>query len=216
VERRENRIAAETIARLKKFVPKLREYGKRKAFTKGERSYIQKVNRALRYTDNLYPATKKQAEKFKEQMWQPRKYVRDKETGETYSVPIKGVKVRAFQFRNTGKEVRLHTVRNDLLLTSNGRDYLYWSLDNVSTAAMKKAGEKAFDNFRNSFPAERLAALAERAFKVTKIKAVYLWGARGRCNEGFADMDAFLEWLFDQYSYYADKDAWVNGLVLAI
>lgn len=216
VEKRENRKAAAIVDRLKKFVPKLKEYSKRRTYTEGERRYIARVDKALRYTDNLYPATKKQAEKFSEQMLVPHKYVRDEEANETYSVPIRGIKVQAFQFRNTGREVALHTVRDDLLLTSNGRDYLYWRLDKVTVSAMKKAGEKAFDNFRNSFPAERLAALAERAFSVKKIKAIYLWGSRGRCNEGFADMGAFLEWLFEEYSHYADKDEWVNGLVLAI
>lgn len=207
-EKKANKAAAKIVDEYRKFVPALKNYGRRRTFTEGERRFINRIPKILRFTDHLYPVTKKQAEKFKEQLYVP---------VDIHGEPMKGLpRIDAIQFRNTGATAQIHTVKDDLLMTTNGRNFVYWKLDRVSIAAMKKAGETAFQNFKNAFPAEKIAALAEQAFRQTRVKAVYLWGSRGRCNEGFRDLEHFLEWLFEDYAHYKDKDSWANGIVLAV
>jgi hypothetical protein len=207
-EKRDNKRAAKIVAEYRKFVPALKKYGRRRTYTKSERQFIQRIPKILRFTDHLFPVTEKQAKKFEDQLFVP---------VDIHGEPIRGLpKINAIQFRNTGKDVAIHTVADDLLMATNGRNYVYWKLDRVSVAAMKKAGTEAFQNFRNAFPAEKIARLAEKAFKQTRVKAVYLWGSRGRCNQGFRDLRHFLKWLFEEYAHYVDADQWVNGIVLAV
>ena len=221
IDKRENAKAAKIVDELRKFVPAFKKYGRSRTFTEGERRFIHKVDNMLQYRDELVPIPERKMKQYENQLYTPPgHYVRGSDYEETGELVFKEnrsrIRISAIPIRMRGPETEVHFSKRDMFIRTNNRDYLYWQLDNVSVREMKKKGTEAFKEFRNSFPAERLAALAERAYQVSKVKAVYLWGSHGRCSAGFQTLNKFLEWLFEKYAHYQETDEWVNGLVLMV
>jgi hypothetical protein len=213
-ERTANRKAAKIVDELKKFVPAFKKYGRARTFTDGERRFIHRMDKMLPYRNELVPIPERKMKQYENQLYKPRgKY--DPESGE-YRELRNAPRISAIPIRMRGAEIEIRFSKRDMFLRTNNRDYIYWQLDDVSVRSLKRRGIEAFKEFRNSFPAERLAALAERAYQIAKVKAVYLWGSHGRCAAGFASLNKFLEWLFDKYAHYQETDEWVNGLVLML
>lgn len=213
-EKRENRKAAKIVAELKQFVPAFKKYGRGKTFTEGERRFIHRVDKMLPYRNELVPIPERKMKQYENQLYEPRGRF-DQETG--VYLPLRNApRISAIPIRMRGPEIEVRFSKRDMFIRTNNRDYLYWQLDDVSVRSLKKRGAEAFKEFRNSFPAERLAALAEKAYQVSKVKAVYLWGSRGRCAAGFVTLNKFLEWLFDKYAHYQETEEWVNGLVIMV
>jgi hypothetical protein len=201
-ERTANRKAAKIVDELKNIIPAFKKYGRSRTFTEGERRFIHRVDKAIIYRNELVAIPPRKMKQYENQLYTP--------PHDPY------IKVSAIPMRMLGESVEVHFSKRDMFLRTNKRDYIYWQLDDVSVRSLKKKGTEAFNEFRNSFPAERLAALAERAYKVSKVKAVYLWGSHGRSAAGFQTLKLFLEWLFEKYAHYQETDEWVNGLVLMV
>jgi hypothetical protein len=184
--------------RLAKFAPSLRKYKRRKTLTRYEKSAIARKEKILRYSDHLIPLTKNQAKDLKTQLFAPG--------------------VRAIQLRNTETHARIKRVRDDLIVTSNGRTWVYWKLEreDVKTKkGMKKAAEKAFEM---QFPIEQIAELARKSFDELAPLAVYLWAPSGRVGEGFQTIKQFLNWLYDNWNAgrYTHQEKWVNGIAILL
>jgi hypothetical protein len=179
-----------------KFAPGLKKYKRRKRLNNGEKSAISHKEKILRYSDHLIPVTKKQAKKLKDLLFAPG--------------------VQAIQLRNTAPDARIVRLKKDMVVTSNGRTFIYWRLENVKKGAMKKAAKKIFTEFNATFEIEHLAELAERAFKKLKPIRIYLWAEAGRVGEGFKTFDEFMQWLYEDYSQYKNVERWVNGIAIQV
>lgn len=175
--------------------PALKKYKRRKKLTRWEKGAITRKEKAVKYADNLIPVADKNKKKFKKFFYAPG--------------------VQAIQMRNTGRNVTIQAFQDDILVTSNGRTWLYWSLDNVRPAGMTKAAETVF-GVRGAFPLEQILELASRAFSKPQTLAVGLWTAQGRVGEPFPSMRQFLEWITLQYSSYVDVEKWVNGIAIMV
>lgn len=182
--------------RLAVFAPSLKKYKRRKRLNRWEKGAISRKERVLRYAHNLHPVSKKQALKLKDKLFAPG--------------------VQAIELRNTSEHAAVHFVRDDLFITSNGRTWLYWDLEKFTKSALAHAGEIAFHQVRNAFPIEKIAELAERAFKKPKTKEVYLWATSGRVGEGFEDLESFMEWLAESYGGYNEPQNWIRGLAIRL
>lgn len=184
--------------RLAKFAPSLKKYKRRKTLTRWEKAAITRKEKLLRYADHLIPVTKAQAKELKAELYAPG--------------------VQAIQLRNTGAHTRIRKVKKDLLVTSNGRTWLYWRLERETVKTkrgMKKAAKEAFNM---QFPIEQIAALAKVAFAELEPIAVYLWAPSGRVGQGFESLRQFEQWLYDNWNSgrYTHTEKWVNGIALLI
>jgi hypothetical protein len=227
--------------RLAQFAPALKKYRRRKRFTPHEKAAIAHKEKLLRYTDHLIPLTKKQYRELKDQAFIPTRYFTERQrekfrTGEKKEpVPYKNNQgIFAIQLRNTSEHARIKKVKNDMIVTSNGRTFLYWKLpihqprnpkktekedeqiNKRSQKLLKEAAKKAFENVTGAFPIEQIAELAKRAFKSVKTKQVFLWAESGRVGEGFHNFDEFVQWLWESYSQYRNVERWVNGIAIQI
>lgn len=182
--------------RLAKFAPGLKKYKRRKKLNNGEKSAISHKEKILRYSDHLIPVTKKQAKKLKGLLLAPG--------------------VQAIQLRNTAPDAKIVKLRKDMVVTSNGRTFIYWRLENVKPAGMKRAAKKIFTDFSETFQIEKLAELAQKAFKKLKPIRIYLWAEAGRVGEGFKTFDEFMQWLYEDYSQYKNVERWVNGIAIQV
>lgn len=199
---------------LAKFAPSLKKY---KKLRKGERltgsqkAAIAHKEKLLRYSDYLTPVTEKQAKKMKGLLYAPG--------------------IRAIRLGNTGEDAhikKIARVTNDIHFVSNGRDFLYWQLgirnqrndeeppNKKSRGKLKEAGKAALDNFKNTFPIEQIAELAQRAFKKIRTRQIFLWAEAGRVGEGFHNFDEFMQWLYESYSQYKNVERWVNGIAIEL
>lgn len=186
----------EAAKRLAMFAPGLKKYRRRKKLSPSEKGAIARKERVLRYTDHLIPVTKKMARELKGQLFAPG--------------------VQAIQLRNTSPHAKIRRVKKDIIVTSNGRTFLYWRLLDLKPKSLKKAAKEAFENIRGAFPVEQIAELAQRAFKSIKTKQVFLWAESGRVGEGFRNFDEFVQWLYESYSSYRNVERWVNGIAIQI
>lgn len=195
----EKRSVAEYVqiaARLSKFTPGLKKYKRRKKLNNGEKSAISHKEKILRYSDHLIPVTKRQAKKLKGLLFAPG--------------------VQAIQLRNTAPDARIVRLKKDMVVTSNGRTFIYWRLEDVKKGGMKRAAKKVFTEFEATFEIEHLAELAQRAFKKLKPIRIYLWAEAGRVGEGFKSFDEFMQWLYEDYSQYKNVERWVNGIAIQV
>lgn len=214
---------------LAKFVPGLKKYKRRKTLKPSEKSYISKMANALRFTDNLIPVTDKQYKHLKDELYVPHspdRWKTDKRTGEKtliHGKPVKGI--RAIRLKGMSPSTKLITVKaTDLTIASNGRTWLFWKLDKLGLTERRwrktvgKAIETAFMSPTEAFPIEKIAKLAELAFKqITTPKAVYLWTRHGPVGQPFRDLPSFMDWLTDTYSRaYKDTDEWMNGIAILV
>lgn len=203
--------------RLYKIIPSLKKYIKRKRLTRWEKGAIARKEKGMQWADQLIPLTPAQAKKLKDHLYVPRVETRYQDEHGAYHVDVKEYPpVNALQLKNTGKDVAIDFVRDDLFITTNGRVWLYWSLERFRTSDMAKAGQKIFKNVAEVFPIEQIAQLAQRAFKRPKTKEVYLWTDRGRVGDGFMDLESFMGWLYESYGGYTDPDKWVKGLAIRL
>jgi len=209
-KRKEKREYAKRAKRLAKFVPELKQYTTEKAITEKAKKRIKYREKQLAHAYNLRPVTKAQAKKLKGKLFAPG--------------------VQAIQLSETATNARIVSVGKDMMVVSNGRTWVYWSLDKVTVKSgkgMKKAGEKAFNM---EFPIERLQRLAEFAFKKLKPLGVSLWTVTGRASRIDRDMEAFIRyvsahWQAGKYvtspnemgrRYRSNPEEFVNGIAILI
>lgn len=181
---------------LAKFAPSLKKYRRRKRLTRYEKAAISRKEKLLKYASELIPVTEKQAKALKNELFAPG--------------------IRAIQLRNTGGKAKIRVVKKDLMITTNGRTWIYWKLDKFDETSIAFAGDIAFNQIRQAFPIEKIAELAGKAFKNIKTKEVYLWAKSGRVGEGFLDVESFMEWLGESYGGYNDPSSWVNGIAIRL
>jgi len=188
----------EAARKLSKFVPSLKKYRRRKTLTRYEKAAITRKQKALQYTDHLIPITKKQYKKLKR--FTP------------------GPGIQAVQLRNTGAHTKISFVRDNMMVTSNGRTWLYWELDRAQVKSKKGMTKAAREAFAMQFPVERIAALAQKAFEDLEPLAVYLWAPSGRVGRGFQDLPAFIDWLHENWNIgrYTQQEKWVNGIAILL
>jgi len=223
-----------------RYVPSLRPLKKRKRLKKWERSKITRYERALKGSYNLEPLTAKQARALRDVVY----------TGniEIKRGPRKGQHrevrgIAAIQLANTGEKVKINVTENrDMFITTNGRTWVYWQLDQLgekeyeqyldecydedeareliqedNTATVREAGKRAFTgSVREAFPVEKIVRLAEKAFKKPAVRMIGLWTSKGRVGEGFHNFDEFKQWIRASYSTYANVEKWVNGIAILI
>lgn len=189
----------ESAKKLARFAPGLKKYRRRKTLTPSEKGAITRKEKLLRYhIDTLIPVNKKVAKNCKQYLFAPG--------------------IRAIELRNTSANARIACVGDDILVTSNGRTWLYWRLsrEDVKTKrGMKKAAAAAFDM---QFPIERVAELAQIAFDKLKPLAVHLWAPSGRVGRGFESFKQFTMWLNENWheDRYSQQEKWVNGIAILI
>jgi hypothetical protein len=181
---------------LAKFAPSLAKYKRRKKLSAQEKAAITRKENLLRFASELVPVTKKQARLLKNELFAPG--------------------IRAIQLRNTGGKAKIKIIKKDLMITVNGRTWIYWRLDKFDTESIEYAGTVAFTQIRQAFPLEKVAELADRAFSSLKTKEVYLWSKQGRVGEGFKDIESFMEWVGESYGGYNNPSAWVNGIAIRL
>lgn len=196
----------EAAKRLAKFAPSLQKYKRRKTLTKYEKSAIARKEKILRYVDHLVPLTKQQARKMKDQLFAPG--------------------IRAIQLRDTSPGARIEKINKDMIVTSNGRTWLYWKLEKLDTQNWKRKrktvfGEAAQTYFQESieaFPIEKIERLVKHAFKkIPKKKQIHLWTKSGRVAKGFTGINAFMDWLLSEHvRAYRNTDEWVNGIAILV
>ncbi len=199
--RRSDKEWIDTARRLAKFAPGLKKYKTSLLYHKGklnngQKSAISHKEKILRYSDHLISVSKKQAKNLKGLLFAPG--------------------VRAIQLRNTAPDARIIRLKKDMLVTSNGRSFIYWRLENVKVGGMKKAAKKVFTEFNATFEIEQLAALAKKAFAKLKPIRIFLWAETGRVGEGFRDFEQFMQWLYEDYSQYKAVERWVNGIAIQV
>jgi hypothetical protein len=186
----------EAAKRLAVFAPSLRKYKRRKRLNRWEKASISRKENVLKFAHNLHPINKRQARKLKEKLFAPG--------------------IQAIELRNTSEHAKVAFVRDDLFITSNGRTWLYWDLNKFTKTALAHAGEIAFHQVRQAFPIEKIAELAERAFKKPKTKEVYLWATSGRVGDGFYTLEEFMDWLAESYGGYNEPQNWIRGLAIRL
>lgn len=215
------------------FVPRLRKYKRRKNLSPSEKGYVTRVEKAMRFAQDLIPLTEQQAKKIKGHLYQPF-YIRkrkNKETGaiEEHKIYLKGVRAIQLKGVNEHTKIKLKKVKVPILehiedeehegqyeledtgetreeytiITSNGRDFIYIPAENGSL--------------------ENIVAVATKAFKDLKPIAIYLWAHYGRAGRAFKSIRQFEIWLYEEYSKYSAEtalwggtDAWVEGIAALV
>jgi hypothetical protein len=223
---RAKRSTADYLASARKnsiFAPSLRKYKRRKKLKPAEKGAITRKENALKGSYNLKPLTKKQARKMRDVLYAPG--------------------VAAIQLSNTGEEVKIHVTEDkNMFVTTNGRTWVYWHLSELKRieydqlldegyseeearelvgeeqqGVMVEAGKKVFTSIiREAFPVEKIIRLAEKAFKKPHVHMIGLWTNKGRVGEGFRTFDEFKQWVFADFSTYANVEKWVNGVAILI
>jgi hypothetical protein len=200
----------EAAKRLAQFAPVLAKYKRRKNLKPYEKSVIKRYENALRFVDNLVPITKKQYRDLKDEVYIP--YTKNNK-------PIYGI--HALRLKGMSPNTKIMKVKNtDITIASNGRKWLFWKLDKLNDKTwrrtLSKAANTAFNNPADAFPIEKIANLAELAFKqITQPKAIYLWTRHGPVGQPFRDLSSFMDWLTDTYARsYKDTDEWMNGIAI--
>jgi hypothetical protein len=194
------------------FVPALKKYKRRRTLTRWEKGAITRKENIVRYTDHLIPVTKKQARELKDLLFQPETTVK---SGPQRGRIIRHHGVQAIQLRNTGRDVTIRKVRNDIYVSSNGRTWVYWSLPSTTKSAVQHAGEEAFTN-PDAFDIEKVVELARQAFENPTTKGVFLWAESGRVGEGTEDIETFVRWIATDYARYKNTDRWVRGIAILV
>jgi hypothetical protein len=201
-------------AKLRPFAPALKKYRRRKTLSPQEKGAISRKEKLLQFhTQHLIPVSKKLARELKNQLFAPG--------------------VRAVELRGTSANAKMRRVGKDMLVTSNGRTWLYWRLDREAVKTkkgMSDAAARAFeiDEYEEpeegeeppieQLPIERVAELAGMAFEELKPLAVYLWAPTGRVGDGFASLKQFTTWLAEnwQTDRYSQQEKWVNGIAILL
>lgn len=178
---------------LAKFVPNLKKYKRRKTLTRWEKGAITRVEKKLRYARNLTAVDERFAKLRPDLLFAPG--------------------VRAVEMANTGN-VKLKTYGEDLIVVSNGRDWLYQSIPHITKIRLRKAAEKVFNDFDENYDIEAILGLARTAFENPKVLAVHLWTERGRASEAFRDLQTFLQWLNDRWQAYKEHQSWMKGIAI--
>lgn len=216
----------ENAKNLDKFVPGLKKYRRRRKLKPSEKGYITRMVNALRFTDHLIPVTKKQYRHLKDELYIPRtpdRVKKDRYGNETIipGKPVHGV--RAIRLKGMSSTTKLITVKaTDLTIASNGRKWIFWKLDKLGDKqwrrTVEKAAETAFHSAAEAFPVEKIAKLAELAFKnITQPKAIYLWTRHGPVGNPFRDLNSFMDWLTETYMRaYKETDEWMNGIAILV
>lgn len=173
-----------------------RVHKKRTKLNNGEKAAIRKKEDVLKYAKHLVPIKgEKRRKQWKNQFYAPG--------------------VAAVNLENITDDATVTLVRKDLIVTNNGRTWLYWSLD-TDAPAMKKGARDAFTQPAQIFPMEAIAKLVEKAFKRPTTKEVYLWAKAGRVGHGFLSLKSFLYWFNKAYGGYTEQDKWVNGIAIRL
>lgn len=212
-ERAQSKSFVELAKKLALYVPSLKPIARKKKLTQAEKTKVTNFAKKLRYSRNLHPVTKAQAKKLKKQLYAPG--------------------VQAIQLDDVSSNAKLGTIGDDLLVTSNGRTWIYWKLDRKtvrSKSGMRDAGSKAF---AKKFPIERIAEMAEKAFKTYNVKQIHLWAHSGRVGQGFPNISGFIQWVNEkwqagryietltttkgmEFENPSDPGKWINGLAILI
>lgn len=193
--------------RMAPFAPSLRKYCRRKTLSPQEKSAITRKEKILRTAYNLKPVSKKLAKELKASLYAPG--------------------IRAVQFNNISPHAKIRRIKKDVLIESNGRDWLYWKLPDTSRQEFEDAAEDLFgeddendeqveQRIIETFDIEKLEKLAKRAYQHPFVKTVHLWTKQGRVGEGFNTIGEFMQWLYHEYSKYQDTERWVNGIAFLL
>lgn len=196
---------------LKIFSPTLRKIshgGRRKRFEPWQKGYIRKLSRKLMFHEQLVPidmSTKKkrrEAEKMKELWYAP-------------GIP-------AIRLDNTGVTGKIIPAGNQFFVVSNGRKWIYWRIDKPIRRTIKKKiihqAKTAFtpDEFHSTFAIEKIADLAEEAFRLKKAIGVALWRKQGRSERIFESLRQFMRWMAEQWGGYTEPEKWINGIAILV
>jgi hypothetical protein len=104
--------------------------------------------------------------------------------------------IRAVRLRNVQPGSKVKVLKDGTIkTTSGGRKWEY----HASQADIDSVGYLGLE-------------LLDRA----DVWAVYLWTNKGRVGEGFADPNAWTEWLYDRYQRYQDADEFVKGVACVL
>jgi hypothetical protein len=204
--------------KISRFIPSYKRIANKKdLLSSGEISAITKAGKALRFAEGLRPLTKKEARKFKGKLFE---FTPLTKSGKPYKRPIRA---QAIQLRGISPDADVKPIGKDLHVTSNGRRWLLWNIDNPrDKRAMKSAAAKAF---AKQFPIERVAELAKVAFQKLKVIRIHLWAASGIVGKAFHDLEAFIDWVDTHWSagryvtdkgYASDPEKWINGIAILI
>ena len=204
----------ESARELAQFVPSLKKYKRRKTLTPWEKSYIARWENIIRFTDHLIKLTEKQYQELKETcaLFEPTVAIKKGPNKGKLRV-YKGI--RAIQLRNTGKNVSIKKVNQNVIITSNGRIWVYWCLPSTNKSVIRKAGEDAFTN-PDTYDIERVVELAKKAFDNPTTKGVFLWAESGRVGEGSEDLQSFVRWIASDYARYNNTERWVKGIAILV
>ncbi len=195
----------ETAKSLAKFVPELKPISRKSILSAQEKSRVTHFANVLKGVDHLVPVDAKTARKQKTKLY------------------AKGV--RAIQLKGVSNNAKLGIGGNDLLMTSNGKDWVFWAIDRPSIKShMQRAAERAF---LMQFPIEKLADLADVAFKELKVKQIHLWTERGIVGDGHKTIEQFIDWLNEKWQsgrYFrptseggsSNPDRWINGIAIQL
>lgn len=212
--KRDNASYIQSAIKLSDYVPALKKYKRRKRLKPSEKGVVARWERRLKYVlPKLRPLTATQAKQLKDELFRPRLPIKSGiHEGEYRSYGG----VRAIVLENTETKAEIHHIKKDLFITSNGRLWVYWKLNRYSELDMARAAKSAFTEVRQSFPLEKIAELAERAFEKLTTKEVYLWTINGRVGEGYKDLKQFLKWLSDNWGGYQEPETWVRGIAIRL
>jgi hypothetical protein len=226
--------------KLAPLIPTLKKYKKRKTLTRYERSKITRYERAMKGAYNLEPVSKKQAKHLRDVLYTGAvEITRGPRKGQYREV--RGI--HALQLANTGEHVKINVTENkDMFVTTNGRTWVYWQLEQLgekeyeqyldegyseeealeliadeNKSTMRSAAAQSFaPTIREAFPVEKIIRLAQKAFKKPHVHMIGLWSTKGRVGEGFRNFDEFKQWIYQDYSTYANVEKWVNGIAILI
>lgn len=180
--------------------------------TSHQRGLITRYAKKVRHVTNLHPISASKAKKYRNLLFKPG--------------------IQAVRLRNTETNAKVFFGNDGMIVTSNGRKWVYWPLD-YETASNQKgqlagAAKKAFNK---QFPIERAAKLAETAFKKLPVIAITLWTHAGRADQTFSSIEQFTLWMNDKwqagrYVRVDDRDghvvdetnsgAWIVGLAIRV
>lgn len=188
-----------------------KKIARQKIATPADKAKITRLSKKVKGVQNLYPIPGKQQRTYKDYQFK------------------KGI--QAIRLRNTASDSKVFFGDDGLIVTSNGRIWIYWPLDYETRSNQSgELGDAASKAFRKEFPIEQAAKLAELAFQRLKVKAVTLWTHAGRADQTFASLKQFLLWMHDKWQAgryvrvddndgivdQTDSGAWINGIAIEV
>lgn len=198
--------------RLAPYVPRLAKYKRRKTLKPSEKAAISRYENLIPFTTDLKPVSKRRESELKEFFYRPITTVL---TGKRKGQRVEHGGIRAIMMRNTADDVDIQKIDKGLMLESNGRQWVYWKLPEVTKKAIQEMAEAAFES-PEAYQVDRVIELAKAAFANPKTKGVYLWTIKGRSGKPIKTFKSFLNWLHERWEKYENQDEWIKGLTIMV